>query len=270
MKYQIDSMQKQIRLDWLNKKLPKTNNPIEIFKRNEFKIYSQSGEDGIINYIFSKIKTTNKTFVEFGIEDGRECNSANLVKNFGWNGLFMEGDRMYAMQAKEYYRNYPVRVLNSFITAENINQIISSNGINGEIDLLSVDIDGNDYWVWSAINCINPRVVITEYNSSLGKEAITIRYNPRFQRLTKDKTGLYYGASLSAMTKLAQKKGYTLVGVCSSGINAFFIRKDIAKKYKFKEIKSEEISYPNIGRTKKFGSVKEQFKKIEHLEFTKV
>ena len=140
--------------------------------KRELKIYSQHGEDGIILYIFSQIGMKNGTFVEFGIEDGRECNTANLSVNFGWNGLLMEIDPRYVKQAQAYYtdllkdRASDVKIIECKVTMENINQVLVENEMEGEIDLLSIDIDGNDYWVWKAINVINPRLVVIEYNAT--------------------------------------------------------------------------------------------------------
>jgi hypothetical protein len=203
-----------------------------LFYNHEWQVFSQFGEDGLLLYIFSKIGTTDRRFVEFGIEDGRQCNTANLSINCGWSGLLMEGNPDDAAKAGDYYASRAeikpgqVTVLQHFITAENIDELISSNGIIGEIDLLSVDIDGNDYWVWKAITCIQPRVLVVEFQGTLGTEkSLTIPYDPKFAR-GKDEP-FYYGASLRALTKLAKEKGYALVGTVSSGINAFFVRKDL-------------------------------------------
>lgn len=235
--FRINMLEKQMRNQWLLEHAPEADQ-INMIWRNEFKIYSQTGEDGIINYIFSRVGVKNKKFVEIGVEDGRECNTANLSMNFGWKGMLVEADSDYARKAKEYYAGKPVKVVQSFVTRENVNALLEENGFRGEIDLLSIDIDGNDYWVWEAINAVNPRVVIVEYNSILGKEARTIKYNPRFERLKSHSSGFYYGASLAALAELAEKKGYILVGCNSFGFNAFFVKKDAAKK-KFKNISPE-------------------------------
>jgi len=248
----------------------------QVLKNSEFKIYSQNGEDGIINYIFSKIDFTNKTFIEFGIENGRECNTANLSINNGWNGLLIDGDKKSIQEANSYYNNKitlmpnQVKIMNRFITKDNINKIFTEAGINGEIDLLSIDIDGNDYWVLEAINAVKPRVIIAEYNAAFGAErSITIKYDPKFQRYDKDKTGMYFGVSLTALAKLAKTKGYVLIGCESTGCNAFFVRKDIAKKSKLKELSVKEAYYPMLRRLKK-ESLKEQLDKIKNFEFFEI
>jgi len=265
----ITLIEDQIRNKWILEKLGKIDDQKLVFKLNEFKIFSQTGEDGIINYIFSKIGVKNKTFIEFGIQDGRECNTANLSLNFGWKGLLIEGDANFAEKAKKYYSGKPVKVINSFITKDNINKIFLDNEMKGEIDLLVVDIDGNDYWVWKEINTIKPRVVVIEYNSAFGDKPITIKYKPDFERLRSHKSGLYFGASLPALAKLGKEKGYILAGCCSSGFNAFFIRKDIAKS-KFSEMAPEKVFYEDEGNAKKFGDLNNQFNKIKNLGFERI
>jgi len=239
-------------------------------KRREFKIKSQNGEDGILLYIFSKIGVKNKKFVEFGCGNGIECNTANLSINHGWSGLLMDGNKKNVIKAKKYYNqtNGLVKVIQSFITKENINNILKSNNILGEIDLLSIDIDGNDYWIWEEINVINPNVVVIEYNGSLGDDkSISVLYDPKFERLSKHKSGFYHGASLKAFKKLGNKKGYALVGCDSTGVNAFFVKKALTKKLDVFETK--EAYYPHSIRTRKEPTEK-QFKRIEAMKFENI
>jgi hypothetical protein len=195
-------------------------------KRHEIKLYSQNGEDGILLHIFSRIGVKNHKFVEFGIGDAKECNTANLTLNFGWKSLLMDGLETNVASAKLFYKRMlgkdanNVRITHCFVTAENINKVLEDNGMKGEIDLLSIDIDGNDYWVWEAINAINPRLVVVEYNASLGFEkTLAVKYDPLFSRFRKHKSGLYHGASLAAFAKLAHSKSYKLIGCESTGIN---------------------------------------------------
>lgn len=246
------------------------------FKNAEFKVYSKYGTDGILAYIFSKVGTTNHTFVEIGVENGRECNTANLSLNFGWNGLLMDAEEEWIRSARDYYdsrlgtQGSLVKTTTCFITADNINQLLLDDGFQGEIDLLSIDIDSNDYFVWKAINKVNPRVVVVEYNASFGLRPITIKYNPQFHyQKTYKQNPLYYGASLTAMTKLAKDKGYILVGCESHGLDAFFVRSDVAGG-KFSELSPEEAFYPNPLNINTFGSVDEQFERIKHLDFEKI
>lgn len=204
--------------------LKKINN-INDFER---KVYSQHGEDGIIEIIFWQIGTTNKFFVEIGVgsvwSEGRfldltkyglESNT-RLLKKSGWQGIMID--------ANEYPLNFGVK--KEFITAENINEIFLKYNVPNEFDLLSIDIDGNDYWVWKALDKYYPRVVIIEYNASyLPPQSVVIPYDPDFKW---DKTS-YFGASLCALIKLAREKGYTLVGCENTGVNAFFIRDDLVE-----------------------------------------
>lgn len=210
---------------------------IPFIERHE---YSQNGEDGIITAIFAMIGTTNKFFVEFGVEDGMECNSRYLMKHKGWTGLLMDG-------ANE---NSCMNLHREFITAEDIEFLFAKYNVPREFDLLSIDIDGNDYWVWKAIRQYTPRVVIVEYNSCIPfAPAVTIPYEPRFQW---DKTG-YYGASLSALVTLGNEKGYTLVGTDPHGVNAFFVRQDLAEG-KFM-MQSPQIIYRSAAFKGKKGNV---------------
>lgn len=240
-----------------------------VFKNSEFKVYSKHGGDGILTYIFSKIGVTNRTFVEMGIEDGRECNTANLSRNFSWNGLMIDANEIWIKSAQNFYKEYEIKVISAFVNAENINRLIADNGIKGNIDLLSIDIDGNDYWVWEAINVINPRVVVLEYNSAFGHRSITQRYQAEHKFNPKEEHPLFFGASLTALTKLSKKKGYLLVCCDTHGHDAFFVRHDVVKG-KFMELSPEEAFYPNPFTLKKFGSLEDQFEQIRHLDFEEV
>lgn len=245
----------------------------KIAMRNaEFKVYSKNGGDGLLLHIFSKIGVTNRTFIEMGVEQGRECNTANLSLNFGWKGMIVDANERWMESAKNFYRERlgqnaaNVKAVTCFITAENINETISQNDIFGEIDLLSIDIDGNDYWILKAINAVNPRVIVAEYNASFGLKPITVKYTPdmRCQR-----GNLHFGASLTALTKLANSKGYILIGCDSQGHDAFFVRKDVAQG-RFIEVLPNEAFYPNPHLIKKIGSIEKQFALIKHLNFEEI
>jgi hypothetical protein len=197
-----------------------------------FRCYSQFEEDGILLYIFGMIGTTNKICVEIGSGDGIECNTANLIVNHGWWGYLFDGDEKSISSAKQFYESskhswlYPPRAIHAWFTADNINSVVSGAGVEGEIDLLSLDIDGMDYWTWKALDCIKPRVVVCETHGIIGPEdALTVPYDPEFRISTPD----HHGASLAAMTKLAQEKGYRLIGTHRYGFNAFFVRNDIGE-----------------------------------------
>jgi hypothetical protein len=195
----------------------------------EFKVFSQFGDDGIIQYLIKKLAIEVDTFIEFGVENYNESNTRFLLQNNNWKGLVIDGAQSnidYIKKSDNYWK-HNLQAVCEFITAENINHIIRSAGITGEIGLLHVDIDGNDYWVWQAIDCVNPVIVILEYNSLFGPERkITIPYDPSFERFKAHHTGLYAGASLAALCELAAQKGYAFVGANSAGNNAYFIRLD--------------------------------------------
>ncbi len=195
----------------------------------EFKVFSQWGEDGIIQYLINKLNIENKTFVEFGVETYQESNTRFLVLNNNWSGLIIDGSKknIDLIKQQSLYWRYSINAVQSFITAENINSILTENKIVGEIGILSVDIDGNDFWVTKAIDCIQPIILIIEYNAIFGSSrAISVPYDPQFVRNNKHSSNLYYGASLAALTHLANEKGYALVGCNSNGNNAFYVRKD--------------------------------------------
>ena len=196
----------------------------------EFKVFSQWGEDGIIQWLINNIEIPKKIFVEFGVQNYIESNTRFLLINNNWSGLVIDGSKEnidYIKQDDIYWR-YNLKAECSFITAENINEIIAKNGITGEIGLLSVDIDGVDYWVWKAINCINPAIVICEYNSKFGKDkSVSIVYKSTFSRDKEQWPHIYWGASIKAFNLLAKEKGYSLVAGNKNGNNIFFVRNDL-------------------------------------------
>ena len=145
----------------------------------------------------------------------------------------MDGDAqaMSALRYDEIYWRHNLTAVGAFITCENVNQLFLENGFSGEIGLLSIDIDGNDYWVWETIRSVNPVIVTVEYNSVFGAErALTIPYDPTFYRTRAHYSNLFWGASLKALCLLAEKKGYAFVGCNSAGNNAHFVRKDSVGK----------------------------------------
>jgi len=180
-------------------------------KITEKKIYSQFGEDGVIESILNDIKPTNKYFVEFGVgTTAKECNTRTLFSNYGWRGLWMDSRSNNNFIKKE------------FINAENIEKLFEKYKVPNEFDILSIDIDSNDYWVWKAINKYYPRIVIIEYNPSIPvNQSKTIKYDPN---IVWDNTD-YFGASLLAMKKLGEQKNYKLI--YTTEVNAFFIQSNL-------------------------------------------
>lgn len=199
----------------------------------EFKVFSQFGEDGILQYLIHTcgISDDLRTFVEFGVSDYEESNTRFLLMNDNWRGLVIDGSdsNIAYIRAQPWYWRHDLTAVQAFITAENIDVLISDNGFTGPIGILSIDIDGNDYWVWRAITSVRPVIVVAEYNSLFGGEhPVTIPYDKSFIRGHAHYSNLYWGASLAALERLARSKGYICVGSNSAGNNVFFVRQDFS------------------------------------------
>jgi hypothetical protein len=204
------------------------------FRKVGFKVFSQSDEDGIIQYLISGLPIVNKTFIEFGVESYEESNTRFLLINDNWQGMIIDGSpqNIKYVQGDKIYWQYDLQARCEWVTRENVSSLISGSGFSEDIGLLSIDIDGNDYWIWEALQSTKPRIVIVEYNSVFGLRPIAVPYRENFQRTAAHYSNLYFGCSLSALDHLAKKKGYILVGSSIWGQNAFFIRSDIAGPFK--------------------------------------
>lgn len=211
----------------LNRNLSKIKSLHEV----EFQVFSQWGDDGIIQFLIDRIDFPNKIFIEFGVENYKESNTRFLLINNNWSGLVIDG----SVENINYVKNdviswaHDIHAYHSFITKENINELIQhflDEGYHSEIGILSIDIDGVDYWVWQEINVVSPILVIVEYNSAFGLHPWTIPYQADFYRQNFKNPYQYWGASLSAFNHLAQSKGYTFIGCNSAGNNAYFLRND--------------------------------------------
>ncbi len=215
------------------------NQQIDLAK-HERKIFSQNGEDGVIKKIFEIIKTTNKYYVEFGVENANQCNTRNLRENCGWSGLLMDGG----------YENKEIGLYQEFITAENINNLFQKYNVPQEFDLLSIDIDYNDFYVWKSLDEIyQPRVVIIEYNAShLPTEDKVVKYDPN---AVWDTTN-YFGASIRALYNLGKRKGYSLIYANNQGVNLFFVKSSILSQieHSFKDTNNIFLIY----NSPKYGS----------------
>ena len=212
--------------------------------RYGFKVYSQHDEDGIIQEIFRRIGASKRTFVEFGVESGVECNTVKLLIE-GWRGLWIEANaqacKAIASAFDPFLQDRRLTLKQSLVTAENINTLIKSADLDGEIDLLSIDIDFNDYWVWKAIEAVTPRVVVIEYNAGLHPPlSLTVPYEPN---RAGDRTN-FFGASLEALVRLGRAKGYRVVGCNISGSNAFFVREDLCADHFLEPATAEEHYEP--------------------------
>jgi hypothetical protein len=195
-----------------------------------FKGNSQTDEAGIIQEIFNRIGTTNKTFIEFGVGGKEnENNTWHFIKD-GWNGLWLEGNQERVTYLSELLagpiKDKRLQIGCELVYPDNINKLIKKYKIPKDIDMLNIDIDSIDYWVWDNIdkNILNPRVIIIEYNAKYPPPMEWIKVNDKTLRFDKTDS---MGASLKSLELLGRKKGYSLVGCCISGANAFFIRDDL-------------------------------------------
>jgi hypothetical protein len=197
----------------------------------EFRVSSQWGEDGIVEWLVHWLINIPQTFVEFGVENYRESNTRFLLQHRNWRGLVIDGNDKHVdfIRRDSVSWRHDLTAVASFITRDNINTTISESGFSGELGILSVDIDGVDYWVWEAIDCVRPQIIIVEYNSVFGDILpLTVPYTPKFVRNQAHDSNLYYGLSIRAAQYLASKRGYTFVGTNRAGSNAFFVRNDRA------------------------------------------
>ena len=207
--------------------------------RHGYKIYSQNDEDGIIGEIFHRIGHGERRFVEFGVQNGFECNTAKLLIE-GWHGLWIEAQPKFVQDMgrrfQSFIENDGLVVVEQRVTAENIN-FTGKPGVAQD----RIDIDYNDYWVWRAIDAVRPRVVVIEYNCSLRPPlSLVVPYDPN-QGWTG---GNYFGASLGALVKLGRSKGYRIVGCCFAGVNAFFVREDLCGDHFVEPSTAEEHYEP--------------------------
>jgi hypothetical protein len=195
----------------------------------EFKAYSQFGEDGIIQWLLGHVPIASRTFVEFGVEDYRESNTRFLLEHDGWSGRILDAGTSHQqfLRTTGLAWRHVIDAREAFITAENIDELLA--GMPKDLGLLSVDVDGMDYWILSAIHSVRPRIVICEYNGLFGPTAaVTVPYRADFDRTAAHPSTLYFGASISALAHWAAEHGYRFVGGTSQGVNAFFVRDDVA------------------------------------------
>lgn len=208
----------------------------------EKRVFSQNGEDGVIEELFARIGTSGKVFVEFGVSTGEECMSRNLLVHHGWSGVMIEAETHHYGQLVKRFGHMPgLSLVNERVTRDNIAALFRKHGVPAAFDLLSIDIDGNDYWVWGALSDWQPRVVVIEYNASFPPPAkMVVPYDPDF---VWDGTS-YFGASLTSLAGLGTQLGYALIGTDSRGVNAFFVRRDLLGTCGFPELTPEQAYHP--------------------------
>jgi len=261
---QKDLILKAKKLSLIHNKFKKIKNLSNV----EFQVFSQFGEDGIIDWLINKFPELPKVFLEIGTQDYRESNTRFLLVNKNWDGFIIEGDKKETKKIKSQriYWKHNLTVKNKFIDKDNINNLVRDMNIPKKIGLLSLDIDGVDYWVLKELKSLDPSIVICEYNSLFGiKKSITVPYDKKFNRTEKHFSNLYYGASINAFIGLMKKKKYFLLGTNTSGNNAFFIKNFFLKKinkilkekkiylskYRESRNKEEKLTYLNRHRSLK-------------------
>jgi len=203
---------------------------LKLLSANEFKVFSQWGEDGIIQFLINNLEILNRTFIEFGVEDFSESNCRFLLMNNLWDGFVIDGssENTKRLRSSYYYWKYPLQSKSSFITRENVCALLDESGFDKDIGILSVDVDGIDYHLLVALSAWRPRILIVEYNAVFGaSRSVTVPYDAGFVRAKAHYSNLYYGASLTAFANLLAERGYGLVGVNTVGSNAFFVRRDL-------------------------------------------
>ena len=242
-------------LCWEKQTADRMKNPLAL-ENFGYKVYSENDEDGIIQEIFKRIGTESKEFVEFGVSNGLECNSHYLL-HLGWHGLWLEGNPNFCREISHKFRPViktgKLRVVPAFIDRENIEELITKNRNTEKADVppdfMSIDLDGNDWYVWDAITTLKPRLVCIEYNGKFPPECDWKQaYNANHVWDLTD----WQGASLKAMELLGRKKGYVLVGTCLKGANAFFVREDLYSKEKFLDMDTAEALYNPYRKNLKF------------------
>jgi hypothetical protein len=241
-----------------------TRRSISSLQEVEFRVFSQFGDDGIIQWLVSRLPSLPKRFVEFGVEDYSESNTRFLMVNNNWAGLVMDGSRanIARLRQRKWFWRYGLTALARFVTRDNVDGIIAGWAGTGDVGLLHVDVDGNDYWLWDAIQCIQPGIVIMEYNALFGSErAITIPYAANFRRHAAHYSGQYFGASIAALTHLAKRKGYVLVGGNSAGNNAYFVRAHLV------DDGLREVTPPAAFATPQFRESRDPRGRLDYLDF---
>jgi hypothetical protein len=192
----------------------------------EARVFSQNGEDGVLAEIFRRIGVTGGSFAEFGVQDGSEGTTVFLAQVLGWSGAYLEADpAAYAALERRYAGNPRVRTLHAAVEPDTVDALFEQAGLPEEPDVVSIDVDGNDFWIWRALERFRPRVLVIEYNGDLDPASRQVMpYAPGFRW---DHTS-GYGASLGALEELGAAKGYTLVHTELAGVNAFFVRSELA------------------------------------------
>lgn len=263
----VQPLVRQIYMNYRNRVAD--NAPLPNYREAGFRVYSQFDEDGLTLYVLGAIGMKTYKCIDIGAGDCLYAsNTANLVNNFGFEALFIDVRESYLNIGKRYYNKemltaiYPPKFVASKVTAENINDLIKNSGFEGEIDFLSIDIDGNDFWILKAIEVVSPRVVVIESAAEFGTNNAVVPYDADYAPPGEIEN--YHGASITAISNMMKKKGYRLVASNIYGFNNFFVRNDIQTNYLPEITVEEALQHPrNV-------EVAKEFKAIEHLAFEQV
>ncbi|MGH1337759.1 MAG: hypothetical protein ACRBFS_16685 [Aureispira sp.] len=239
----------------------------------EFKVFSQWGDDGIIQYLVRNIAIQNTTFIEFGVESFLEANTRFLMMHNNWSGFVMDGStrNMNKLRAQRWFWKYDLTCKDVFINKDNINALLKESHFK-DLGLLHIDIDGNDYHILETIDMdwLNPSIIIMEYNSMLGNERpITTIYDKDFVRTKAHYSNIVYGASLPALVHLAEQKGYALVGCNLAGNNAYFVRNDLLNEQVKKVSTQEGYRESKFRESRHKNGALTYFNKAQNLELIK-
>ncbi len=225
------SAAEQLALRLSYRELARIGAPLPPLRDVGFTAYSQGDEDGILLYLFALLGEETRRSVEIAAGDGIECNTANLILNHRWQGLLVDASEKLVERGRAFYASHrlsyvrPPTLLHATVTPENVNELVAGAGLSGPIDLLSLDVDGHDYWLLDALEACTPRVVVLECRADLGPElAVTLPVDAQ-----PDVPGHFYGASLRAFVELGERKGLRLVGTGAYGYNAFFVRETLGR-----------------------------------------
>lgn len=197
----------------------------------EFRVTSQMGEDGIVEWLVQNLPIRSERFVEIGTGDYRESNTRFLLRHRNWKGLVVEADAdaMAAVRASDLYWRHDLTAVAAFVDAGTVDGIVRAHGFDGEVGLLSIDVDGNDLWILEALAAVRADILVCEYNPVYGdRHALTVPYDPAFRREAAHPSWLHFGASIRALERVAARQGYVLVGSNGAGHNAFFVRAELA------------------------------------------
>jgi len=242
-------------------------------ERFEYSLFSQNGEDGILRHLFAEIGFASRRSVEFGFSTN-ESNSLRLVLHERFGGLFLDGSDWQVDRFNRAATSLglaDVRAIRTFLTCENLQPTLLAQGTPAEIDLLSIDVDGNDYWFWESLDRVSARVAVVEYNAALGPELSLSMPYAASGRPADDAPHhfAYAGASLAALAWLAARKGMSLVGCDASGTNAFFVRDDCLTPA-LRPLAPAEAFRPNAGLLGRGITLAEQIDRARRSPFVEI